>query len=1757
VGYSAVASVNHLVDQYRRYLRTSFRFLDPKLLAQFEDHLAGSGVVVKGPLVTLARDYLLGKTLAELVQEGVADPGLLGLKWSFGNNPLFSHQEKALRLGVEGRGFVVATGTGSGKTEAFLLPLISGILQSRKKGASPKGVRAIILYPMNALALDQLKRLRELFADDISPVTFGLYTGDSEGTSSKLGVSSPVTERIKREDFQKNPPDILLTNYKELEFLLVRKKDRPLFGPSLKYLVLDEMHSYRGALATEMACLIRRLKTRCGLKHGQLQGIGTSATVDVAADGGCGLSKFAGDLFGEAMDETALVREDYAERPRSLHPYTPGLPELTDGEIRALDPADGKAVRELVTKLTGKFCPDGETGLAMAEALEGNRVVEVLEASCSKQPVSLDEVVKAVQAQIPERAGLPKEEVRRELEAYLLAGSAVSSETDRPRLRPKLHLFFHGVYDVSLCLNPECRSLVPQGGNRCHKCGSAARPAAICRTCGQDFVKVRFHSPQDENPEGTGDFFSDETTGFLAYKLHPLDGEDVEPGDDEEDGPKRRHASNTVGEPASVCPDCGRVMKKGKTCPEHGKGVPYTLWHWVGKARPKQGVLHTCPNCGDKYLKGDIVTPLRTPTAATTSTLIMHQLDKLEGADRKILVFADNRQNVAHQAGYTEDHYRVLGLRRALAKVVWHDGTRRDWVYLKGEMPQRAFDIYIQLGIVYAKSTEQEKEKWKQALQYQAAIEFSAPLRRRSSLEGLGLADVGYEFLDELLQDDAFTKICAQAGLEQNRGLLLVRALLDFMRHKRAMAFPFFQHFINPDRNADYRQLQDDCGVRFSEYQRNPVGFSMDKRPTGLSQILGFVGEGKGNRPGAMSLAAKVIGDGGLAKNFLESVVPLLQKGDRPLLNHIRDFYLPKAAKSAGLRILQIDPELIRVRKPKEMWRCSSCGTWCSYDLGCCPKPTCDGHLVPAKQDENDYYMNLYLKVEPKRLRVKEHSAQITPERRAEREADFKEGKLEGLICTPTLEMGVDIGSLLTVALRGAPPSASNYAQRVGRAGRRLRIGFAATFCTGGAHDRHAFEEPEWLVAGRFSPQRLKLENPRIVRRHMHSFILESLTHELPGLMREFLDDEKHPTRWKPEVLEELLNELKSRREEIKHGLIALFEGDQEKKLTEHLGPEWAQKILDEFEDNISGRLESWWKRVEQLVREFDLYSTVGSKKQDNRLAQARQFAYRELTSDPNAAYPLSYFSAQGLLPAYQFPQDTFSLDPGMDGTPTLRRPAAIALEEFAPGNFVYANGRKLKSIRALYAGGPGTVPGRTGRSDAETSGRLVSYTFCPVCGEATEKSRNECLRCKAPLTTGSKGVLFADTFEAEEQLAIGSDEESRQRKSFDKRENLIADGDADVELFRYFGAPVELHRQATLLITNWGNVRNRNSGGNGFNLCVDCGRHLPYDPHDDKAQDDIRRWNEWHSKLGCAGSVESFVLGYKFETDCLVLSLPMPKDAQPQGRINRSPELVTLTEALLLGAVDLLEIESHELAAFSRLSPDADTPAEIVIYETVPGGAGYLDVLASRLPEVARIAMKRLYEHKCGGACYLCLKHYYNQYLHALLNKENIRWMLQALGDMAPASAENAKRGMAAKILNEDCRSRSAGVFATGRRPGTKGPQSPIEERLLVALRKVEGLPEPEAQFEVLKDGAPYTIPDFAYPDRKIAVFCDGYLFHGTPGTLELDAEKRNRLQVEGWKVLVFWGASINQNADVCARQVKQCWDVSLPLDAKTGRKN
>jgi hypothetical protein len=433
-------------------------------------------VLVKGPYVTLANDFAREHTLKQLHELGVGHNDLQRLKWSFGEKELFLHQEQSLRrVETLGRNAIVKTGTGSGKTEAFMLPVISAVLKMRADGV--KGTKALLLYPMNALANDQLSRLRNLIRDSGVGVTFAMYTGESESVAATLGEPVVGNEFIRRTEIQEHQPDILLTNYKQLEFLLVRKEDRPLFSPSLRFLVLDEINSYRGALATEIACLIRRLKARAGVGESKLRCIGTSATVSQDAGGDEALGEFA---------------------------------------------------------------------------------------------------------------------------ASLLVGS-VGTEKDPPSLRPKLHTFFQGVYDVGLCMNPACRMLVRDGSETCPKCQSAVRPAALCRTCGQDFVKVRFDEADPTKTHPNDDFSSDEDTGFITPCVHVEQASDDDEEGADENGeskkPRKRQAhtkSRLKLMPAFVCHQTGRVYEEMPS----GSAASTVRVQQVMRGRG-----NTCPVCNSTYTR--------------------------------------------------------------------------------------------------------------------------------------------------------------------------------------------------------------------------------------------------------------------------------------------------------------------------------------------------------------------------------------------------------------------------------------------------------------------------------------------------------------------------------------------------------------------------------------------------------------------------------------------------------------------------------------------------------------------------------------------------------------------------------------------------------------------------------------------------------------------------------------------------------------------------------------------------------------------------------------------------------------------------------------------------------------------------------------------------------------------------------------------------------------------------------------------------
>ncbi|GIW45686.1 MAG: DEAD/DEAH box helicase [Candidatus Binatia bacterium] len=1739
-------AVRDLIAEYRSFLRTSFRFLDPKLREQFERHLEQTDVVVKGPYVTLARDFALGPTLGELVKESVAHPELLKARWPFGKERLFAHQERAFRIARAGRSFVVTTGTGSGKTEAFLLPILDGIF--RRKAEGVQGLQAVLVYPMNALANDQLERLRRLLRGTGLDISFGLYTGDSDTAAQSLREQPAETERLTRAAIRANPPDILLTNYKQLDFLLVRHDDRHLFTPALRYLVLDEIHSYRGALATEIACLIRRLKTQARLRAGDLVAIGTSATVASKEGGVEALARFASHLFGETLFAGDVVGETYTRRVEAGEEYIPPLPEIDDTTLATLDPTDDRQVVTLAETLSGRMCPtDGPIAERVSAVLQGNRIVRELEAFFA-EPHTVDDAVEHLRRTFPDRMDANPGRVRLEVEGYLLAGS-VGDEEHPPRLRPKLHTFFHGIYDVALCLDPDCRTLVPHGGSECPRCGSVARPAALCRTCGQDFVKVRFEPEDDDLPVGTGDFFSDERTGFLTHEIRELpeapgttDEEDTEEGPDRVEAEtewraRRREAAEARLRRVGVCPGCGRLVSDpGSLCPSCNRTTVHMLLH--------RGKLSTCPACGDTYPRGDIVTPLRTGTASTVSVLATHHLDHLWGEDRKLLVFTDNRQDAAHQAGYTADKHRAFALRHVIAHELRE--AAENGLYLT-ELPHRVFDRFQKMGLIPSRPSRPERERWLDALTYQLANEFTRYSRQRASLENLGLVAVEYEGLEELAKAERFLTTANRVGLQPDTALDLVRAVLDVMRKNRAVAYdgrpetgtkmPFFTEYIDPKRQRRYRELESEpYSVRFPDRDRAPRAFALD-RPDHIrksGRLFGFVQE----NPRATQLtaphklAARLTGNRELAEAFLRGVVPLLKEYE--LLVPVR-FPIPRGEQVPRLEALQVDPRRIWLRFADEGYRCNACQAWRAYSLPICPTPKCQsGRLVPAQLDWENYYVRLYLERPPGRLAIAEHSAQIGGEERARRETDFKEGRLDALVCTPTLELGVDIGPLLTVVLRNAPPTPANYAQRVGRAGRRLRIGFVSTFCAGGAHDRFAFERPDWFVSGRFDPPRLRLDNPKIVSRHLRAYLLSCLEARLPFLLGELLDDIQRPTAWRRTLLDELFAEIRTRRDELASELLKVMERDREEGRVNRYGVEDVTVLVDGFEQELLGVLERWWQRVAQLDREFREFSTIGSPRQDEKKAAARKRAYFEITQDRERAYTLNYLSTQQLLPAYQFPVETFSLDPGVPDTPTIYRAAAVAIEEFAPGNFVYANGHKLRSIRVLYPGGPGRLAAGAARSDAEATGRLQAFHFCRACDEAVESGRNSCPRCGEALE-GAFDVVFVDAFEAEENLRITSEEESRQRQIYDRRESLLAETAVACRLYPYPLHPVELLSLAEILVTNWGPMQSKVGEGRRFWLCPDCGRHLPYDPFDENHKRQITSWNEYHKRF-CRGAPVPLILAHRFQTDCLILNIPSREDARSVGRRTLSPTVATLAEALRAGAGRLLELEADELGVFVRRPPSGSGAEQVVFYETVPGGAGYLEEMAERLPEVAREAQEGLYGHECAKACYRCLKHYRNQSWHPVFDKNLVRDILLAMAGMDRVAPEPARYGVGSARLRQMMESRSEGYDEALRRY----PQGEIEEPLRAALERL-GIGDGLRDFQVKDEkGRIVTVPDFAWPREKLAVYCDGYAYHGNPESLELDAKKRNFLQAKGWVVLTFWGRTILREPEACARQVR-----------------
>lgn len=305
----------YINKRYKEYLRSSFRFGKGTLQNLFENELEDEELF-KGPYVALSLPFKRGKCIDELIEEGEVCQSFQKLSDVNFTRPLYAHQEEAIRQIGAGRNAIVTTGTGSGKTECFLYPILNELLKDIENGNRTIGIRALFLYPMNALVNDQIDRVRAMLTN-CPDITYGFFTGETPEEASmnyraklseESGTIIPDNELVSRREIRERPPHLLFTNYSMLEYLLIRPNDYTIFSPEMlsnwKYVVLDEAHSYFGSLGIELSMLMRRIT---GMAPQKPRFILTSATLGEQGKSEAEILKFANNLTSANFEDRDII----------------------------------------------------------------------------------------------------------------------------------------------------------------------------------------------------------------------------------------------------------------------------------------------------------------------------------------------------------------------------------------------------------------------------------------------------------------------------------------------------------------------------------------------------------------------------------------------------------------------------------------------------------------------------------------------------------------------------------------------------------------------------------------------------------------------------------------------------------------------------------------------------------------------------------------------------------------------------------------------------------------------------------------------------------------------------------------------------------------------------------------------------------------------------------------------------------------------------------------------------------------------------------------------------------------------------------------------------------------------------------------------------------------------------------------------------------------------------------------------------------
>lgn len=1662
--YSIDGISERLTNKLKEYLETQYPITNPEIQKKRSELLKKDNLLSTSPFIESTPVYKPGKVYSKMVipkesQEIMEELSLLNV----GVFPApYEHQQKAMEYFLnDSKDIIVSTGTGSGKTESFLHPMLNKLyIEARNKPKSfeKRAIRALILYPMNALVNDQMSRLRLLYGDDRvknifkeksgRPITFGMYTSrtpyagqqnyskdrthldplldyylkiDEENpklaqemkdrgrwiakdlfrfknskikkTKDAYKTSKNDAELFTRHEMQQNSPDILVTNYSMLEYMLMRPIERKIWDDTKKWLaedeenefilVLDEAHMYRGTSGAEVALLIRRLQQRLGISRDRMRCILTSASLGDEQNAIKFAEKLTGNLTNRSFELIKGVKEERGEKGVLKESEVELFSKIEIDQFHhRID--DYKTFynhnKEVFGRLNWSVLPSKleELEVYLYEQLDGYPPLETIISLVSESACTLEKISEAI---------FPAKNNPKSIQAIenLIILANAAKKNGRVLLPARVHMFFRGITGIYLCLNPNCTSnddIKSQFGKiydtpkvQC-ECGSRTFEVLTHLQCGSAFIRLFINNKTPFpkftwNEKGKGVIDEELTEVHLYIEKQPnklsLEEEYIKPiwldlktgylfDENKKDDLLKVYISNKA-----------QSNRKRK----YNRDDLVTFEH--------------CPSCL-KDSKGNI-RDLKTKGEPPFANLVREQFiaqppvkgkENQQNKGRKVLIFSDGRQKAARLA-------------RDIPRESEKDVLRQMVMSLASELEEiRVSDYYTYLL-------------------------FLMKLNNVNLLEGKDKEDIDldkndiYQMLEEALESD----LSSFAEIDKLELQKIIEGLAsdgDTRKIEKGFETIFYQSLISPgyslydiavgylaprktNLKIYYKAIKEimseeefyNLSILFIKSMQDNLAINADLSSLQRTDILSQYRSEWGTEKGKFY-------------PIMEKILEYYAEEDRKKISEA----LFKLCETLQGRYFINPVKLVIVNGiDKEWYKCNQCRTWHPVIIkGICP--TCFSEEIvqispesTVLSSEKGYWRQPIIDVlkgnEIFSITVEEHSAQLSQKDVKEALASTEKYELafqdirvdeqeivDILSCTTTMEVGIDIGSLTAVAMRNIPPFRENYQQRAGRAGRRsTNLSTVITYAQDSPHDHYYFANAEKMISGDAREVDIYIDNKKILKRHIHALLIQSYFHEsLPseesnlfaslGKTSDFFEGN---SLFNIDAFDEWLTLNAGNRFKNYPSIFELIPDEVLKK--ENLD-EW--EIMKETTDYLIDELTSSYDKIrEELLTYIEMI-------EDDEVGDIPYYQNQDF---------LTFLFNNEFLPTYAFPRDlsSFYIEKRTSKNPIIAQRPQLelnrALSEYAPGKLVVVD-KETYRVGGIY--NPYSPKGENSVNDLFNTQEFVS--ICGTCHFTQLQSENViCPNCGGELL--KRQYIRPFGFSPEKGESLRRNELSQEYSFAGSPQLPIPNREEEFdwknmgvnEFIRYDHATGQ-----ELVVLNRGS---RKEGG--FHMCNDCGFITA---------DSDKIASSWHHKpfltngsSKCDGKLRTVYLGNRFKTDLLLVRMKLSSE------INFTPNskwiheaLETIGEAFVISASRVLEIDLNELGIGYRMIRDGEDElyADLYIFDKLSGGAGYSYVAGEKIDVIFQEMFNVLSvcPGNCDQSCYKCLRYYENQYKHSKLDR-------------------------------------------------------------------------------------------------------------------------------------------------------------------------